>query len=170
MLQVDLPGTLSGNVYIWGIKHYTDMHTDAQSAKKDVISTKPQKGRASRGPKKAQRSTTEPPCEVTLAKCRRYRGTVCFIPRDIFGLRELKSDVKRPLAASTRRSPGRSPLRRAARARVARASDRHRSPLSTLCPRTADAQARGRARAVALRTPPSTRARSRSSQTTLSSE
>ena len=28
------------------------MHTGAQSAKKDVISTKPQKGRASRGPKK----------------------------------------------------------------------------------------------------------------------
>ena len=96
--------------------------------------------------------------------------TVCFIPRYIFGLSLLKNDVKRPLAASTRRAPGRSPLRRAARARVARASDRHRSPLSTLCPRTADAQARGRARAVALRTPPSTRARSRSSQTTLYSE
>ena len=38
--------------YIRGIKHYTAIHTDAQSAKKDVISTKPQKGRASRGPKK----------------------------------------------------------------------------------------------------------------------
>ena len=35
-----------------GIRHSTDMHTGAQSAKKDVISTKPQKGRASRGPKK----------------------------------------------------------------------------------------------------------------------
>ena len=90
--------------------------------------------------------------------------------REIFGLSLLKNDVKRPLAASTRRAPGRSPLRRAARARVARASDRHRSPLRALCPRTADAQARGRARAVALRTPPSTRARSRTSQTTLSSE
>ena len=88
----------------------------------------------------------------------------------IFGLSLLKNDVKRPLAASTRRAPGRSPLRRAARARVARASDRHRSPLSTLCPRTADAQARGRARAVALRTPPSTRARSRTSPVTLYSE
>ena len=76
---------------------------------------------------------------------------MCFIPRDIFGLRELKSDVKRPLAASTRRAPGRSPLRRAARAWVARASDRHRSPLRALCPRTADAQARGRARAAAWR-------------------
>ena len=31
------------------------MHTDAQSAKKDVISTKPQKGRASRGPKKKEK-------------------------------------------------------------------------------------------------------------------
>ena len=88
----------------------------------------------------------------------------------IFGLALLKNDVKRPLAASTRRAPGRSPLRRAARARVARASDRHRSPLRALCPRTADAQARGRARAVALRTPPSTRARSRSSRMTLYSE
>ena len=27
-----------------GIRHSTDTHTDAQSAKKDVISTKPQKG------------------------------------------------------------------------------------------------------------------------------
>ena len=99
-------------------------------------------------------------------------STVCSIQRYIFGLSVslLKNDVKRPLAASTRRAPGRSPLRRAARARVARASDRHRSPLSTLCPRTADAQARGRARAVALRTPPSTRARSRTSPVTLSSE
>ena len=48
MLQVDLTGTVSGNLYIWGIKHYTDMHTDAQSAKKDVISTKPQKGHGRR--------------------------------------------------------------------------------------------------------------------------
>ena len=55
MLQVDLNGTVSGNLYIWGIKHYTDMHTDAQSAKKDVISTKPQKGRASRGPEKKKK-------------------------------------------------------------------------------------------------------------------
>ena len=91
-------------------------------------------------------------------------------PPTIFGLSLLKNDVKRPLAASTRRAPGRSPLRRAARARVARASDRHRSPLRALCPRTADAQARGRARAVALRTPPSTRARSRTSPVTLYSE
>ena len=38
-----------------GIRHSTDTHTDAQSAKKDVISTKPQKGRASRGPEKKKR-------------------------------------------------------------------------------------------------------------------
>ena len=104
---------------------------------------------------------------------RKSASRACFCvteTRYIFGLSLLKNDVKRPLAASTRRAPGRSPLRRAARARVARASDRHRSPLRALCPRTADAQARGRARAMAMRTPPSTRARSRTSQTTLSSE
>ena len=55
MLQVDLKDTVSGKLYIWGNKHYTDMHTDAQSAKKDVISTKPQKGRASRGPEKKEK-------------------------------------------------------------------------------------------------------------------
>ena len=60
-----------------GIRHSTDMHTGAQSAKKDVISTKPQKGRASRGPKKAQRSTTEPHSQVTPAICRRP-GT-CYL-------------------------------------------------------------------------------------------
>ena len=38
-----------------GIRHSTDMHTGTQSAKKDVISTKPQKGRASRGPEKKKR-------------------------------------------------------------------------------------------------------------------
>ena len=118
-------------------------------------------------------STTTPhavPPAAARASKEARDGTVCFIPRDIFGLRELKSDVKRPLAASTRRAPGRSPLRRAARAWVARASDRHRSPLRALCPRTADAQARGRARAMAMRTPPSTRARSRTSPVTLYSE
>ena len=31
-----------------GIRHSTDTHTDAQSAKKDVISTKPQKGHGRR--------------------------------------------------------------------------------------------------------------------------
>ena len=49
-------------------------------------------------------------------------------------------------------------------------ADVRRKIRGAYCPRTADAQARGRARAVALRTPPSTRARSRSSRTTLSSE
>ena len=46
------------------------MHTDAQSAKKDVISTKPQKGRASRGPKKHKKKhnrTSFPgyPCQMS---------------------------------------------------------------------------------------------------------
>ena len=36
------------------------MHTDAQSAKKDVISTKPQKGRASRGPEKKKEKGKKP--------------------------------------------------------------------------------------------------------------
>ena len=52
------------------------MHTDAQSAKKDVISTKPQKGRASRGPEKKEKGIAPSPCAVTPAKCRRYRGTL----------------------------------------------------------------------------------------------
>ena len=65
-----------------GIRHSTDTHTDAQSAKKDVISTKPQKGRASRGPekkrkeKKKEKGIAPSPCAVTPAKCRRYRGTL----------------------------------------------------------------------------------------------
>ena len=57
------------------------MHTDARSAKKDVISTKPRKAMdVVRFARRAQeKSTTEPPCEVTLAKCRRYRGTLSSV-------------------------------------------------------------------------------------------
>ena len=55
------------------------LHTDARSAKKDVISTKPQKAMGAvrtfaREHKK--KSTTEPPSQVTPAKCRRL-GT-CY--------------------------------------------------------------------------------------------
>ena len=57
----------------------TDTHTDARSAKKDVISTKPQKamGAERTFPREGQRKGFAPsPCAVTLAKCRRYRGTL----------------------------------------------------------------------------------------------
>ena len=58
------------------------MHTDARSAKKDVISTKPRKAMgAVRIRPKSTKSTTEPPCEVTPAKCRRHRGTLSCADR-----------------------------------------------------------------------------------------
>ena len=61
------------------------MHTDARSAKKDVISTKPQKAmgaeRTFPREQKKKKSTTEPPCAVTLAKCRRHRGTLSCADR-----------------------------------------------------------------------------------------
>ena len=51
------------------------MHTDARSVKKDVISTKPRKARdVVRFARRAQKSTTEPPSQVTPAICRRSRG------------------------------------------------------------------------------------------------
>ena len=62
----------------------TDTHTDARSAKKDVISTKPQKamGAERTFPREhKKKSTTDPPCAVTLAKCRRHRGTLSCADR-----------------------------------------------------------------------------------------
>ena len=56
-----------------------DTHTDARSAKKDVISTKPQKamGAERTFPREDKRKGFAPsPCAVTLAKCRRNRGTL----------------------------------------------------------------------------------------------
>ena len=55
------------------------VYTNARSAKKDVISTKPQKAMGAEGtfPREhREKSKTEPPCAVTLAKCRRHRGTL----------------------------------------------------------------------------------------------
>ena len=67
------------------------MHTDARSAKKDVISTKPQKAMGAREhspektkkkkKKKGEKAFAPPPCAVTLAKCRRYRGMLSCADR-----------------------------------------------------------------------------------------
>ena len=56
----------------------------SRSGKKDVISTKPQKamGAVRYSPEKDKRkSTTDPPCVVTPAKCRRPRGTLSCADR-----------------------------------------------------------------------------------------
>ena len=61
------------------MRHHRYAHTDARSAKKDVISTKPQKamGAERTFPREDKRKGfAPPPCAVTLAKCRRYRGTL----------------------------------------------------------------------------------------------
>ena len=60
------------------------MHTvtDARSAKKDVISTKPRKAMdVVRIRPRAQKSTTEPPSQVTPAICRRSRGMLSCVSK-----------------------------------------------------------------------------------------
>ena len=60
------------------------MHTDARSAKKDVISTQTSEGHGRREnirPRGQRKSTTDPPCVVTPAKCRRPRGTLSCADR-----------------------------------------------------------------------------------------
>ena len=58
------------------------MHTDARSAKKDVISTKPRKAMDVVGIRpRAQESTTEPPSQVTPAICRRSRGMLSCVSK-----------------------------------------------------------------------------------------
>ena len=67
--EVTLPGELDT----------TDTHTDARSAKKDVISTKPQKamGAERTFPREhKEKAFAPPPCAVTPAMCRRYWGTL----------------------------------------------------------------------------------------------
>ena len=82
------------------------MHTDARSAKKDVISTKPQKAmgaertfpredkRKKKNEKKNNEGFAPSPCAVTLAKCRRYRGTLSCADRASEGeAQSLRSDT-----------------------------------------------------------------------------
>ena len=67
-----------------GNRHNRYAHTDARSAKKDVISTKPQKamGAERTFPREQKRkSTTKPPSQVTPAKCRRSRGMLSCVSR-----------------------------------------------------------------------------------------
>ena len=60
--EVKLPGELDT----------TDTHTDARSAKKDVISTKPQKamGVERTFPQRTKKGDAPPPCAVSPAMCR----------------------------------------------------------------------------------------------------